>query len=684
MRPPERITVAEAAEKYVYLNNPGSYIGPYQNRTAPYMEEPQNELVSREFTGLIFVGPAQSAKTQGLVLNWAAYSIMVDGLDMIVYSPTQTAARDFSMRRIDRMHRYSKAIGDKVLKARNTDNVHDKQYKNGLMLNLSWPTVAEFAGKPVGRIALTDYDRMDDDIGGDGAPYDLGSKRTTTFRSFAMTMAESSPSRPLENPKWISKTPHEAPPCKGILALYNRGDRRRWYWPCPACGVYFEGKWEQLVWEDKGSVLESAETARLVCPSCGDPILPEQRQNMQEWGVWLKEGQSIDDRGLTVGKAVRATIASFWLNGIAAAFTTWKNLVVSFLNAQQEFERTGSETALAKFFNTDLGQPYIPRRQESELLPEVLKNQACETVTEDMPEEKHISRVPMVQPTVPDDVRFLVANIDVQNNAFVVQVHGIRPGQPFDIVVIDRFQLRKSVRYDAQGDALWVKPNTYAEDWDLILPEIMDRTYPLSDGSGRRMTIKITTCDSGGREGVTGQAYNFQRRLRALGQAGRFQLIKGDPLASRPRAMITLPDSNKRDKLAVARGDVPLMLFNSNMLKDDLRGRLDAMTRGKGVVSFPKWLPDSWYSELCVEVRSDKGWQNPRNLRNESWDLLYYCIGVCVSVAVRAEGIDWTKPPSWATEWDHNDLVTKSGVKEVFAVKAKVGYDFAQLAREMA
>ena len=237
MRPPERITVAEAAEKYVYLNNPGSYIGPYLNRTAPYMEEPQNELVSRKFTGLIFVGPAQSAKTQGLVLNWAAYSIMVDGLDMIVYSPTQTAARDFSMRRIDRMHRYSKAIGDKVLKTRNTDNVHDKQYKNGLMLNLSWPTVAEFAGKPVGRIALTDYDRMDDDIGGDGAPYDLGSKRTTTFRSFAMTMAESSPSRPLENPKWISKTPHEAPPCKGILALYNRGDRRRWYWPCPACGV---------------------------------------------------------------------------------------------------------------------------------------------------------------------------------------------------------------------------------------------------------------------------------------------------------------------------------------------------------------------------------------------------------------------------------------------------------------
>nr|WP_285222385.1 phage terminase large subunit family protein [Escherichia coli] len=21
--------------------------------------------------------------------------------------------------------------------------------------------------------------------------------------------------------------------------MYNRGDRRRWYWPCPHCGEYF-------------------------------------------------------------------------------------------------------------------------------------------------------------------------------------------------------------------------------------------------------------------------------------------------------------------------------------------------------------------------------------------------------------------------------------------------------------
>jgi phage terminase large subunit GpA-like protein len=69
-----------------------------------------------------------------------------------------------------------------------------------MILSLSWPTVSELAGKPVGRIAITDYDRMDDDIGTEGSPFDLAYMRTTTFGSLRMVVAESSPSRPIEDP----------------------------------------------------------------------------------------------------------------------------------------------------------------------------------------------------------------------------------------------------------------------------------------------------------------------------------------------------------------------------------------------------------------------------------------------------------------------------------------------------
>lgn len=232
LRPPKRRTVAECAGKYRYLNNAGAYVGPWLNTKAPYLVEPMNELDSREFEGSVFVGPAQSGKTDALILNWITFGVKADPMDMIVYSPTNTSARDFSIRRIDRLHRHSKKVGAKLLKNRDADNKFDKHYDNGMLLTLGWPTVDQLSGKPVSRVALTDYDRMDDDIGGDGSAYDLAAKRTTTFGSFKMALAESSPSKPIENTRWIASSLHEAPPAKGILALYNRGDRRRWYWPC--------------------------------------------------------------------------------------------------------------------------------------------------------------------------------------------------------------------------------------------------------------------------------------------------------------------------------------------------------------------------------------------------------------------------------------------------------------------
>ena len=277
LRPPERLTVSQTAEKYRKLNNPGSYVGPWRNAAVPYMVEPMDELGARLFTSVIFVGPAQTGKTDALILNWLGHNIRSDAMDMCIYSPTTTMAKDFSIRRVDRFHRHSPDFG-KYLLVGDDDNIYDKQYTNGILLTLGWPTISQTAGRPMGRVAITDYDRMPDDIGGEGSMFDLASKRTTTFGSFAMTLAESSPSRPLEKPRWVRVSAHEAPPCKGILALYNRGDRRRWYWPCPACEHYFVGAWEQLSYEQRDTPLATAETVKLVCPHCDFAIHPRQKK----------------------------------------------------------------------------------------------------------------------------------------------------------------------------------------------------------------------------------------------------------------------------------------------------------------------------------------------------------------------------------------------------------------------
>lgn len=671
LRPPERLTVSQAASKYRYLNNPGSYSGPWLNSLTPYMVEPMDELTNPALSAEIFVGPAQSGKSDSLLLNWLTYSVKCDPMDMIMYSPSMAAARDFSIRRVDRVHKHSRVVGAMLRADRDADNKFDKHYVSGNMLSLSWPSSTEMAGKPIPRVALTDYDRMEDNIDGEGSPFDLASKRTTTFGSFAMCLAESSPSRALEDPRWIASSPHEAPPTTGILALYNRGDRRRWQWPCPHCHQYFEGEFSMLKWEDLGDDLSSAETVRMVCPKCGEDIHPNERHEMQQWGMWIRDGETIDKQGKKYGKPYRSSIASFWLKGVAAAFTSWKKLVETYLAASREYEKTQNEEPLKKFYNTDLAEIYVPKSLENERIPEHLKARAEHFCDED-------------ERVVPEGVRFLVATVDVQKNMFVVQVHGIMPGQPFDAVIVDRFDIRKSKRIDDDGDAHWVKPGTYLDDWDLITEYVMERSYSLQGDPTRRMAIKLTGCDSGGKAGVTTNAYDYYRKLRQQNLNGRFHLIKGDGLPNIPRARITYPDASRKDAKAAARGDVPVLILNSNALKDSLAHRLDCISPGKGMIRFPDWLQDWWYREVCAEIRTTKGWENPSHTRNEASDLLYYCLGLCVSKLLLIEHIDWNNPPGWAAEWDKNDLVHKVDEPKKFAQDRNTGYDFSKFATRLA
>ncbi|AAQ63364.2 terminase large subunit [Burkholderia phage BcepNazgul] len=668
-RPPERLTVSQAAAKYRKLNTPGAYVGDWFNETVPYMVEPMNTLTSRDFDAEVFVGPAQCGKTDGLLLNFVGYTVKVDPMDMILYCPTNSAARDFSVRRIDRMHRHSPEIGAMMARSRDTDNKFDKHYKDGTILTLSWPSVTEFAGRPIGRVCLTDYDRMPDDVDGDGEPFDLASKRTTTFGSFAMTLAESSPSREIEEDgrKWLASSPHEAPPCKGILGLYNRGDRRRRYWKCPHCGDWFEPTFKLLKWDDCGDAVSCADTVRMEAPCCGGRIEADQRNDLDLWGVWLKDGESMTADDKRVGTPRRSRIASFWMNGVVAAFISWRKLVANYITAEEDYERTGSQESLKKFYNTDLGEPYFHRGNETVLLPETLKARA------EVLREKH----------VPKAVRFLIGICDVQKNMWVCNVFGIAPGNPYDIYVVDRFNVIKSQRVDHDGDREWVKPHAYLEDWQEVRTQVMEKMYPLDDDSGRVMQLKMTFCDSGGREGVTGMAYNFYRQLREEGLHGRFHLIKGEPKPGHPRTRVGYPDANHKDKWSAARGDVPVLFLNSNLLKDTALGRLEVVTPGSGMVHFPEWLPDSYYVQLVSERRTDKGWVATSVKRNESWDLLYYCLGANASVLLLTEKFDWSSPPSWAEEWDKNTLVADAS-EQRFAEKSSEEYDLAKIAAALA
>lgn len=678
--PPRRMTVSEWAGEFRFINQPGAFVGDWNNDTTPYMVEPQDTLTSPQFKGLVFAGPAQCAKTDALILNWIGYSATTDPQDMIIYSPTFTAARDFSMRRVDRLHRHTEEVGKALVQNKDSDNKFDKHYENGMLLTLSYPSVTEMAGKPVGRVGITDYDRIPDDIGGDGNAFDLASKRTTTFGSFAMTLAESSPSREITDYKKVVKG-HAAPPTTGILALYNRGDRRRWYWPCPDCGSYFEGRWEHIKWDHSlESNLDKAETAYMECPHCAYEIQPDERYDMNKDGVWLKEGQQIvNDR--IVGKGRRSNIASFWLMGVAAGLTTWQNLVKTYLDAEDAYAESNDEGPLAKFYNTDIGVPYIPKN---------IANDNTRTM------EDLMGRVePWEKKKVPPKVRFLLGLVDVQKNSFVVQVVGVAPGKPYDLYLVDRFTIKYSDREDPSAPEgkesfLWVKPGSYLEDWDKITEQVMRASYEIDDDTGRRMMVKLTLCDSGGKAGVTTNAYNFYRKIRKEGWLGKFHLVKGDAVPGAPRARITFPDADKKSK-AGAHGEIPVLMLNPTINKDNLNDRLDVMVPGYGMIHLPDWLISadraedmSWFfGELCSETRvPGKGWEKIAK-RNEAWDLFYYAIGACASSLLNVEKLDWDKPPPWAAAANDNPLVIEAEATGVADAVLRSNFDWGAFGKAM-
>ena len=652
-RPPVRLTVATASNKFVVLKNPPAYEGPYLPEKTPYMVEPQNMTQSRDHTALVFCGPSQTGKTEALVLNTIAYHIKCNPMDVMLLCPSQSTSRDFDKRRIAKLIKNSPEIRSELIPGNENDNTHDKTFRSGMLLTNVWPSTNELSSKPIPVVIFTEYDRMPDNIGGEGSGFILGKARTTTFRNLGMTILDSSPSRDVKDPQ-AKVVGHRAPECTGILGIYNEGDMRQWYWPCPHCGEFFTASYRHLVYdlvrmngedEVRLTYAEVAKSVYLACQVNGCRIEPHHKKWMNERGVWLREGEKILANGTRYGTPLESDTISYWLKGPAATFVTWPELVVKTIKAQRKLETTGEDDDLRTVTNTGHGEPYIPPSAKREMSAEDLMESA--------------SDAPLG--IVPAYVRGLMACVDVQGNRFVVQVLGVVPGAPFEVAVIDRFEIIESKRVDADGERLWVKPAQELGDWDLIEEQVMEKRYPLISGDGT-MGISMTLCDSGGKEGTTTNAYNFWRKMRDDGKADRFHLVKGEPELKAPRTRVGYPDSQRSDRHAGARGEIPVLFINTNILKDTVVGMLQVERGDDGrIVSPPKvhhpsGLSVEFFAEYLAEVRDLKGRWTKAKPRNESLDLLVYFVAGCINR--RVEIVDWEAPPPWLRPWTENPYVT--------------------------
>lgn len=635
LRPPRRVSVSRCASEVVRIETPGGYSGAWDPELTPYMVEPMDALKSRRHEAVVFVAPARSGKTQGLLDGWLAHCVTADPGDMGLYFSTQMLAYDFRKRRIERMHRNSEQLRAKLSPRKHDTTTEMIIYRNGMILNLGWPTSSQLAQRDLRYVALSDYDSFPDEIPGEGEPFGLAKKRVEVAMSAGMALVESSPKREMTTNNWIPDGPHAAPPVKGgVLALYNRGDRHRWYWEClDGCNERFEAPALPL-FDEHADVMEAAASARVACPHCGCIYRPRDKRKLNASGKWIAESTIVksSSRG--------STIASFWMRGAAAAFQPWESIVANELRARRELEATGDEAALRQTRNTDQGVPYMPAA-----MAEASGAQSLAARKEDL-----------ARYTVPPGVRFLVASVDVQANRFEVAIIGY--GQHGERWLIDRFAILKT----ADGDPL--RPAVMREHWDVLTDRVVNATYTLDDAM--EMRVHFTGVDSGGyhhrkrKADSTAKAYDWWRQLRRDGIGHRVRLLKGAASKNAPPVKETYPDSRERsDRQAGSRGDVPVIMLNPNRLKDVLATDLAREVAGPGYIHLPAWMEKRHREELTAEQRMPDGWQPIGNRRNETLDLFVYASAIWRFL--RADKIRWSSPPPWAAVHKDNANVMSAG-----------------------
>lgn len=610
----------------------------------PYLVEVMQALTDPRWEKVAFCAPAQAAKTE-IGLNWVNHSVLVDPANIQVVLPEKQAAEDFSTRRIGLMIEKS----EHLLGLEHTRTKYLVDFTGRCLVNLSWPSSSNASSKPIPRQWLDELDSMPEDVDGEGDPVDLYHKRSQTFGARRKTLITSSPKRPPAKGATRPKGRHEAPATTGILSLYNQGTRRQLYWPCRGCGEFFVTRVKDLHWADGAKSDDATIAAWFACPSCGTVHEDDDRRKLWQQARWVGEGETIRRDGIVEGALRNVSIDSYWLFGPQARFITLEEMARKRLLADEELQKTGSDTKLRVWWNTDAGELYFPPSDaELSVSPEELAEAAKDTPTG----------------IVPEGAEVLIASVDNGVDRFEIAWTAYGPNGESWLVDYQRIVAIAAdgtpITTGAGGGgavalqgAMPCDPAHRLDHWLALVPTVFDRALPLAGQPGKGLKPLVVAMDTHGPSGATDKAYRFARwlRLQRPEIVNRAMFLRGRGELNPVRVARVQWDARVTNGRATNRRGVDLWNVYVNLLKDTVASRLrqfvkSAGARGPDRLHLGANLPEAIFQQLCAESRDGEVWVNDRKVRNEGLDLSVYALAAWL----RLEGdkIDWNDPPRWA------------------------------------
>lgn len=435
MKPPERLTVSEWADKKRRLSSESSAeVGPWRTRRTPYLKDIMDSFTDSKVKRITVVASSQVGKSE-CINNMIGYVIDQDPGSILFIQPNNVDAKEYSILRIAPMIRDCPALKSKVSEAKSRDSkntILQKQYPGGILTMCGSLEAHALASKPIRYVFGDERDRWATSAGTEGDPWSLATARQITFY----------------NSKAVEVSTPTVKSDSKIAAAYDLGTKERYKSQCPHCGGYHEIEFNDIRFEYEEIISGNSKIYNVfnifyVCPECR--AISTEIEMKHQPAKW--EAENPDAYELSGHR-------SFWLTSLVSPWATWESTIKLYLEA------IGDTAKMQVVYNTRLGLLWENRGdiESEESIMNRRENYAAE---------------------LPDGVLCLTCGVDTQNDRLEYEVVGWGHfGESWGI--------RKGI--------IMGRPDT-DEVWQA-LDDVIGHIYRFENGIGLR--ISMTFVDEGG------------------------------------------------------------------------------------------------------------------------------------------------------------------------------------------
>ncbi len=218
LKPPEKITVSEWADKYRVLSEKDSAApGIWRTERTPYLKEIMDMFNNPQIHDITVVAGTQLGKTSA-ELNMIGYAIAQDPGPMLIVYPTKELAEFTSENRLKPMFYLSPALVHKFLDK--DSQKLELQFVNMYIALVGANSPSGLSSRPVRYIFFDEIDKFPKWSGAEAGPLALAEERTKTFYN-----------------KKIIKVSSPTLRTGNIWQSFERADvHYQFFVPCPYCG----------------------------------------------------------------------------------------------------------------------------------------------------------------------------------------------------------------------------------------------------------------------------------------------------------------------------------------------------------------------------------------------------------------------------------------------------------------